>query len=105
MIDAQAGDGAALHQLEDEAVHLVEHRRVFHAQRRELVDVEEAPVVDLLRRDAPVREPVRLLVEQPIERIEAARLAGDAVAAGATHAVDRARDVARCARRAPRAAA
>ena len=56
------------HQLEREAVHLVEHHRVFHPQRGELVDVEEAPVVDLLRRDAPVGEPVRLHVEQPVER-------------------------------------
>jgi hypothetical protein len=61
--------------------HLVEHRRIFHPQRRQLVDVEEPPVVDLFRRDAPVREPVRLGVEQRIETIERARLPGDAVEA------------------------
>ena len=57
----------APNELEHEAVHLLEDRRILHAQRRELVDVEEAPVVDLLGRDAPVREAVRLLVEQPVE--------------------------------------
>ena len=56
------------HQLEREAVHLVEHRRVLHPQRGQLVDVEEAAVVDLLGRDAPVREPVRLRVRAGVER-------------------------------------
>ncbi len=74
MIDAQSRGGAPLHELEGEAVDLVEDRRIFHAQRGELVDVEEAPVVDFLGRDAPVRKAVRLLVQQPVERIEAARL-------------------------------
>ena len=81
VIDAQAGRRASPNQLEDEPMHLVEHRRIFHAQRRELVHVEEAPVVDFLGRDAPVREPVRLLVEQRVERVEAARLSGNAVEA------------------------
>ncbi len=36
----------------------LEHRLVFHPQRGEVVDVEEAPVVDLVRGHAPVREPV-----------------------------------------------
>ena len=81
MIDAKAGGGAASNQLEHETVDFLEHRRIFHAQRRELVDVEEAAVVDLFGRDAPVREPVRLGVEQRIETIERSRLAGDAVEA------------------------
>ena len=79
MIDRAARWRRRADQLEDEAVHLVEDRRVFHPQRGELVDVEEAAVVDFLGRDAPVRQAVRLLVQQPIERVEAARLAGDAV--------------------------
>ena len=65
----------------DEPVHLVEHRRILHPQRRQLVDVEEPPVVDLLRRDAPVRQPVRLRVRAARRGVEAARLAGDAVEA------------------------
>ena len=81
MIHPQPRRRAALHELEHEPVDLFEHRRVFHPQRRELVHVEEAAVVDLFGRDAPVRQPVRLFVEQPIERVEAARLSGDAVEA------------------------
>jgi hypothetical protein len=48
--------------------------RVFHAQRRQLVHVEKPPVVDLLGRNSPVREPVRLRVEQVVEPIEGSRL-------------------------------
>jgi hypothetical protein len=79
VIDAKAGHRATPDQVEHEAMHFVEHRRIFHPQRRELVHVEETTVIDLFRRDAPVREPVRLRVQQAIERVEAARLAGQAV--------------------------
>ena len=58
-----------------------EHFRLLHADRRELVDVEEAPVVDLLTRHAPERQPIHLRVEQPVEEIEASRIARRAVEA------------------------
>ena len=74
VVDAEAGHGAALDEREDEAVHLVEDRRIFHAQRRQLVHVEEPAVVDLLGRHAPVREAIRLRVQQAVERVEAPRL-------------------------------
>ena len=74
MIDAQPGRGAPADQLEGKAMHLVEDRRVFHAERRELVDVEEPPVVDFLRRDPPMREAIRLLVQERVEQVERARL-------------------------------
>jgi len=57
----KAGDGAPFDQLEDEPVNLVEHHRIFHPQRRELIHVEESTVIDLFGCDAPVSEPVRLL--------------------------------------------
>src|SRR4029079_2692461 len=40
---------------------------------------EEAPVVDFLSRDPPVRKTVRLHAEQLVERIKAVRTAGDSV--------------------------
>ena len=42
----------------------VEHLWIFHAQRREIVDVEEAAVVDLARAAPPESEPIVLRVEQ-----------------------------------------
>ena len=53
---------------------MLEHLRILHPDRRERIDVEEPSVVDLLGRDAPVRESVRLRVEKLVQQIEAARL-------------------------------
>ena len=69
----------------------LEHLFVLRPQARQIVDVEEPPVVDLVCGDAPIREPVRLPLEQLMQRLE--RLAP------LRDAVQRAR---RCARRAPR---
>ena len=53
----------------------VEDLRIFGAQRGELVDVEEAAVVDVVRRDAPVGEAERLAFEQRVQRVEAGGIA------------------------------
>ena len=57
------------------------HKDLAHllAHRRQLVDGEEAPVVDLLAGGAEGGEAVRLGVQQAVESIEAARVAGVAV--------------------------
>src|SRR5581483_4629439 len=66
-------------ELEHEAVCRLEYRLVLHAQCRKIVDVEEAAVIDLVRGNAPVREPVGLILEQPMQGIEGRRVAGRAV--------------------------
>ena len=53
----------------------LENLRQLHPDRGEIVDVEEAPVIDFLRRHSPEREPISLVVQQRIERIETARIA------------------------------
>jgi len=79
VVDPQAVDHAALDQLEDEPVRAVEHCGLVHPQRCKVVDVEEAPVVDFIDRHAPVRQSIRLCIQQGIERVEAARLTGCAI--------------------------
>ena len=79
MVDPQAVDLLLAHELEHEPVRRLEHPCVLHPDRGEPVDVEEPPVVDLLAGDAPVREAVGLRVEEPVEEVEAARLACAAV--------------------------
>ena len=74
VIDAEPVDLAFRQQAQRQPVRLLEHVGVFHPHRGEGVDVEEAAVVDLLRRDAPMRQAVSLRVEQLVEQIEAARL-------------------------------
>ncbi len=51
----------------------------LHCQRGQVVDVEEATVVDLVRADAPVRKAIALVLEQVIHEREAARVARRAV--------------------------
>ena len=79
MIDPQPGDRAAPDQLEQEPMRVVENLRQFHPDRGQIVDVEETPVIDFLRRHPPESEAISLVGEQGIERVEAARVARGAV--------------------------
>ena len=58
---------AAFDHSEDQPVRRLEQLRHFDAQPGEVVDVEKAPVVDLLGRDAPERDPIGLILEQPVQ--------------------------------------
>ena len=68
VVDAEGIDQALLEQLDEQRVGLAENSLVLHADRRECVHVEEAPVVDLFVRHPPVSKPVVLGVEQLRER-------------------------------------
>ena len=74
VVDAKSGHLARGYQFQLLAVALAEDFRQLHAQSGELVDVEEAPVIDLLIADLPVSDAVRLLRQNPVEQIEAARI-------------------------------
>ena len=71
MVDAQAVDLALAQEAEDQLVRRVEDLRPFHAQGGQLVDVEEAAIVDLVGGDAPERQAIGLGVEQLVEQVEA----------------------------------
>ena len=79
MIDADAGDRAVPDQFEEQLVGRVEDFRQLHSDRGQIVHVEEAPVINFFRRDAPEGEPIRLIVQERIERIKTARVAGGAI--------------------------
>ncbi len=71
MVDAQAVDPALRGQVQRQALHRLEHPRVLDAQRRQFVDVEEAPVVDLVGRHVPVGQPVGLRLVQRMQALAA----------------------------------
>lgn len=48
----------------------VEHRGLVDTTRGEVVDVEEAAVVDFIASNSPVRETIRLRLQQCVQRIE-----------------------------------
>ena len=79
MVDPQAIDPTALDELEHLAMHALKHFGHLDANRGQLVDVEEAAVVDFVGRDPPIAKTVRLLVEKRLESIEAGWLAAAAV--------------------------
>jgi hypothetical protein len=79
MVDPEPGHPSRADEPEDEAVRLGEDFGVLHANDGQLVDVEEATVVDLLAGHPPESEPVRLLAQELVEQIERARIGRRAV--------------------------
>jgi hypothetical protein len=65
---------ARRHELQYPGVRRREHALVLDSHGDEVADVEEPPVVDLRAGHPPVRQPVRLLIQQPVQRVEAARI-------------------------------
>ena len=79
MVDAQAVDRPVGSQLQHQPVRRLEDLVALLAQRGESVDVEEAPVVDLVAGHTPVRQTVGLGVDQRLQGVEAGALADLAV--------------------------
>src|SRR5438067_7401853 len=79
MIYPDTGHRSCSDQFKEELMGRIEHFRQFHPDRREIVHVEETPIVDLLCGDAPESEPIGLIVEERVERVEAARVARCAI--------------------------
>ncbi len=79
MIHTQAADVPLAHQVENQRMHSGEDFGIFDADGRQIVDVEEAPVVDLIHRDAPEAEAIGFALEQPLQAVEAAGLAAASV--------------------------
>ena len=79
MVDADAVHAPVGEELPEKLVRRLEYLRPLDVQPGQRVHVEEPPVVDLVRRGAPVRQPIRLRLEQLVQGIEARRVAGDSV--------------------------
>ena len=79
MIHAQPANVALTHQIENQRMHRGEDFGIFHANGGEIVDVEEAAVVDLVHRDAPEAEAIGFAFQQPLQAVEAAGLTAPAV--------------------------
>ena len=82
MIESQRVHPARVEQLEQQRVRLLEHLIRLHAEGRELVDIEEAPVVDLLGGDVPGGEAIVLCSQQLIEPVKGRGLTDRAVDGG-----------------------
>ncbi len=74
MVEAQASDFALHEQAQDQTVRRLEDVWFLHAERGQFVDVEEAAIVDFIRRHLPERQPIGLIVEKIVEQVEAVRI-------------------------------
>ena len=75
MVDAQPVDLTGGDQLPHQLVGGGEDRLVLHAQTREIADVEEPAIVDLVGRDPPIGRTIGLPLQQVVEAREALRIA------------------------------
>ena len=70
MIDAKTGHALIGHQVENHPMAVFKDRLQLDAKTDQAVDREEAPVVELFLGGAPEGEPVVLLLQQRIQRIQ-----------------------------------
>ena len=73
MIQAQPGDQPPAGEFTDQHMCDLKDRRVLHPDSGQLVDVEEAPVVDLVNRCLPVGQAIGLGIEEFVQQIKARR--------------------------------
>ena len=99
MVDAQAVERPVADQREDEAVGVVEQLRQLHADAGELVDVEEAAIVDVVGGDAEMRRAPMLVGDQRIEAAPAREVPGRSVDP-ADGGIDGLADIVACGRQA-----
>ena len=75
MVDAKGGYLTCAHKLQNEFMGCVEHGTVFNTHANKVANGEEPPVVDFLVRKAPERQPISLLIEQVVQRLETGGIA------------------------------
>jgi len=64
MVDAHAVDQAFRIEAKCERMDILESLVIFHAKPGQLIDVEKAPPVDFVIRDAPIGEAIILVLQQ-----------------------------------------
>ena len=82
MIEPKPGDDPTADQVEDERVRVVEDVGLLHADGREIVDIEEPPIVDLVCGRPPVGEAIVLGLQQIVQPVEAGGLPAGAAPPG-----------------------
>jgi hypothetical protein len=79
VIDSQPGDPAVPGQSKEQAVTCLKNLGVFHPQTDEVIDAEEAPIVDHVLGHPPVGQTICLKVQQIVQEIETVRVLSAAV--------------------------
>src|SRR5438132_11965132 len=75
MIDAQAIHFSVADELQNETMGGIENRLVLHSYTGQVVDVEEAAIVDVVRGHPPACQPVSLSFDELMQSVETAGIA------------------------------
>ena len=67
MVDTQTIEHSVAQQLEDEAVRMIKQLGQFHAQAGELVDVEKAPIINVVGGNAKMGGAPVLILDQFVQ--------------------------------------
>ncbi len=75
MVDTEACDPTFFDQKCNETVNGIENTLVLDTNGGQVVDVEKSAVIDFIRRDSPIRQPIPLFLEQFFQPVETFRIA------------------------------
>ena len=75
VIESQPDDFPFANQTQDEFVGGREEGRLLHAHADQVIDIEEASVIDLVRGGSPIREAIGKGLQQLVKAVKSARLA------------------------------
>ena len=79
MVDAKSVEFPLSDKVQDQLVRLVEDLFVLGAKRSEIVDIEEATVIDVIGGNAPLGEAIRLGLDEFMQSVETTGIIGSAV--------------------------
>src|SRR5580658_3369621 len=88
MIEPQSIRLAVCHQSKNKTMSGLKHGLTFHANTSQIIRIEKAPVIDVVRRDPPVGEAKCLRFDKFMEFLEAVSIRSVAIARRATDRVD-----------------
>ena len=74
MIDTNSGYNILLDQRKRDSVDAGKHFWILDSDGGQVINVEESPIIDLIRRNSPKAQAIGLLIEQSFELIKAMRV-------------------------------
>src|SRR5258708_25883146 len=75
VIDANAGDGAVAHHLEEPLMDRRKDLWIFVPDRGQLIHIEKTPIIDFLGSDSPIAKSIGLRAQQLVQVVERSRMA------------------------------
>src|SRR5258707_6462936 len=75
VIDANAGDGAVAHHLEEPLMDRRKDLWIFDPDRGQLIHIEKTPIIDFLGSDSPIAKSIGMPAQQLRQIVDRSRMA------------------------------